>query len=450
MPSKNTNRKAYVASIDLAFDNNGKRTTIPQEKIVYLLIEHDYEKQVLPIIYVNVSINSDLYSDILKYKETAKFYLNIKIKNENSASSILKDVINGTFNYIPSDNNPNYQQNLSDSGSIDDAYYRRIMIGLVSVELMNSLRKSFNGIYNNIDQKTLVGVALEGTNCIIEDIKYNQEFSSILIPPVASRYKFLEYIFDRNNFYDTKFRYFMDFERSYLLSKRGDGIDAGDGELSSIIVDIRSVAEYEAYFDGVSIKNGSYYIYVNPASTNVILDEGTEKVANQIVAVDYDTEIQNIDMDINNINGSETKQMFVRSDNAALFKNELETNTVIIELVKQYIDGSIFSPNKCILVNNFGEYEKYNGKYLMVYKREFFKCDAGKFIMSCNVGLKKIGNIEEAGSLKTKKRSPFTRRSSNKTTTASNNNSKPASGARNISSTSNINKNNLSNTNYVK
>lgn len=448
MPEVNTNRIAYDAVIDLAFEHDGVRTSIQQEKIIYVLIEHDYEKQVLPIIYIAASINNDLYTDILKYKNSAKFYLNIKVQNQNSGSAISRNTINGTFNYIPSDLNPNYQEDLSDTETIDDAYYRRIMIGLVSIELMNTLRKSFNGIYNNIDQKTLVGVALEGTNCIIEDIKYNQEYSSILIPPVASRYKLLEYIFSRNNFYDTKFRYFMDFERSYLVSKRGDPIDAGDGDLDTIIVDIRSVAENEAYYDGVAIRNGSYYFYVNPSSTNVTLDEGTEKVANQIIATDYDSEVQQLDMEINNLDGSETKHMFVRSDNAALFKNELETNTVIVELVKQHIDGSIFTPNKCIMVNNFGEYSKYDGKYLIIYKREFFKCDAGKFIMSCNIGLKKVGNIENAGALTSSKSSIFARNSFKRTTSA-NKNSTAATNARRITSTNNINKNNLIK-NYTK
>ena len=448
MAEANTNRIAYDATIDLAFEHEGRRESIQQEKIIYIMIEHDYEKQVLPIIYITASINNDLYTDILKYKNSAKFYLNIKVQNQNSGSSISRNVINGTFNYIPSDLNPNYQEDLSDLGSIDDAYYRRIMIGLVSIELMNTLRKSFNGIYNNIDQKTLIGVALEDTNCIIEDIKYNQEYSSILIPPVASRYKFLEYIFSRNNFYDTKFRYFMDFERSYLVSKRGDPIDAGDGDLDTIIVDIRSVSENEAYYDGVSIRNGAYYFYVNPSSTNVTLDEGTEKVANQIVATDYDSEVQQLDMEINNMEGSETKHMFVRSDNAALFKNELETNTVIVELVKQYIDGSIFTPNKCIMVNNFGEYAKYDGKYLIIYKREFFRCNAGKFTMSCNIGLKKVGNIENAGSLTSSKPTIFSRNSYKKSTSTIKN-STIATNAKKITSTQNINKNNLTK-NYTK
>ena len=34
----------------------------------------------------------------------------------------------------------------------------------------------------------------------------------------------------------------------------------------------------------------------------------------------------------------------------------------------------------------------------MIYKKEFYKCTAGEFVVSSNVGLKKVGNIESAGS----------------------------------------------------
>ena len=418
MAAPNTPRQAYTATVELAFDNNGVRTEIDSEKIIFVMIEHDYENQVLPIIYISMSASNELYSDIIKYKDSAKFYLNIKRTNKNSLASISKESITGTFNYIPSATNPNYQEDLTRSDDFLDNSYRRIMIGLVSIELTNKLRKSFNGIYNNIDQNTLIGMALEDTNCVIETNPYNQEYPSIMIPPIASRYQMLNFIFKKDNFYDTNFRYFMDFERSYLLSKRGDAIESGDGQLSSIIVDIRSVTEEESYYNGIEIKNGAYYIYINPSNSNVILNEGTEKVANQIISVDEDIDVQKLDLEINNTEGSETKHMFVRTDNAALYKNELETDTIITEIVKQHIDGSVFTPNKSILVNNYGEYSKYDGKYLMIYKREFYKCVAGEFLMSCNVGLKKIGNIQTAKSVTTSKKYGYAKSSATKKSTS--------------------------------
>lgn len=389
------NRKSYSATIDLFFDYNNIREKIPSENIVYVLVESNYDNDVLPIIYISLSVDSNMYTKIIKYKSLAKFYLNIKKINKNSISSISKNAISGSFSYIPSTTNPNYTEDLSNSTSGDS--YKRIMLGLVSIELTNTLRKSFNNIYNNINTDNLISLALEGTNYIAEKITYNTHYNSILVPPLTSRYRLLEFIFNSDPFYDTKFRYFMDFEKSYLLSKSGNSVDSGDGQLSSIIVDIRSITENEAYYDGVEVKNDAYYVYINPVNSNVTLEQGIEKVANQIVAVDED-KIEIVDLDINKTEGSDTKQMFIRTDNVSVYKNELETNTIIVEIVKQYIDGSIFTPNKCISINNYGEYSKYNGKYIMIYKREFYKCVAGEFVMSCNVGLRRIGNLNNSKS----------------------------------------------------
>ena len=414
--SKVSPRQAYNATIELAFDYNGTREKIPSERIVYVLIESDYENEVLPIIYVTLAVDSKLYTNIIKYKQSAKFYMSIKKVNKNSTLSISKEILSGSFSYIPSANNPNYTEELiSDT---DGNSYRRIMIGLVSIELTNKLRKSFNSIENETDTETLIAMALDGTNCIVEKPAYNDYYKSILIPPIASRYRLLEFIFNRNAFYDTMFRYFMDFKRSYLTSKKGDAIDAGDGSLTSIIIDIRSVTEDEAYYEGVEIKNDAYYVYINPSNSNVILNEGTEKVANQLVAVDEDVPVQFMDLEINKTEGSEEKMVFIRSDNAALVKNELETNTIIVEVLKQNIDGSIFTPDKCITVNNYGEYSRYNGKYLMIYKREFFKCVAGEFIMSCNVGLKRVNNIEPSNRVVATRKNYAPASNSSKTTTA--------------------------------
>ena len=262
-----------------------------------------------------------------------------------------------------------------------------------------------------------MSLALEGTNYIAEKITYNTHYNSILVPPLTSRYRLLEFIFNSDPFYDTKFRYFMDFERSYLLSKSGNSVDSGDGQLSSIIVDIRSITENEAYYDGVEVKNDAYYVYINPINSNVTLEQGIEKVANQIVAVDED-KIEIVDLDINKTEGSDTKQMFIRTDNVSVYKNELETNTIIVEIVKQHIDGSIFTPNKCISINNYGEYSKYNGKYIMIYKREFYKCVAGEFVMSCNVGLRRIGNLNNSKSTSATSSSAIKKSTSNNKNTS--------------------------------
>ena len=65
---QNTPRQAYKATVELAFDMNGQRIPIESEKIVYIMIENNYESENLPNIYATISVNSEMYSNITKNK----------------------------------------------------------------------------------------------------------------------------------------------------------------------------------------------------------------------------------------------------------------------------------------------------------------------------------------------------------------------------------------------
>ena len=42
----------------------------------------------------------------------------------------------------------------------------------------------------------------------------------------------------------------------------------------------------------------------------------------------------------------------------------------------------------------YGEYEAYSGTYLMIYKKVFYKHAGNEFIVTVNIGLKLISDIE--------------------------------------------------------
>ena len=350
----------YTADISLSFVSKSETIEIMPENISYIMIDRDYETQILPIIYMNIAVNHSLQNKIVQSRETSKFLLNITRNNENSVINIGRKSISGLFSYLTADTNPNYREDFTDEEDIVGNAYTRMTIGLVSVELSNNLRKTFNNIYKEADVKSLIALGLEGLDeVIVEEIPYNEEFPNIIFPPLTSRNEFLKYLFSKYNFYDTDFRFFMDFDKCYLLSKKGIPTDGHDGQMSSIIVDVRSALENESYSEGIEIKDGSYYLYIHPADSNVIINQGIENVANNLVGVDEAFESPSqMELNINNVEGASKKDLFLRTDNIALYKNELETNTVTVQLAKQQINGDIFTPNKssscsnsCIMVS---------------------------------------------------------------------------------------------------
>lgn len=406
------NNNTYRATIDLTFIHNNDEIKINSDKIVYVLIDSEFETNVLPVIYLSVSLNNDLCTKVEQYKDEAKFRLKIQIDSATSSTSIKKTILNGLFNYIPSNTNPNYNQNLN-SGTLSDDSFKRIMIGLVDSDMTDLLRVPFNGFYNDIDTETFFKIALNDIkSTIIQKPTYNYHYDSILIPPVLSRYRLIEWLYNKDRFYDAEFRFFMDYNNCYLVENNGEPVDEKDN-IKNIILDIKEVTDDKSYKEGYNIKNNAYYIYMNSINTNINTDQGTDKLTNEIIAVDGETGIvTKSKLNINDSGNSSIKPIFIRASDSSLYKNKLEMNTAIIELMKQHIDGSIFTLDKSISIKNHSDYSQYNGKYVMAYKKEFFKSVAGEFVMSTVLGLRKVGNIEEKHKTSDISRSVATKKSS--------------------------------------
>jgi hypothetical protein len=409
-------QQAFKGNITLSFDyketpNSGvRRESILPQRISYVMIERMYENvNILPVIYISLNISSEMYTKVVNTHETSKFHLRIQKRNALSGTSTYTTVVDDTFSYVTSTTTANYSKDL-DVADPSGSSYKNIMIGLVSVTMTNNLRKSFNGIYENIDQVSLVKLALEGLPRLVqENLKYNSKYGTFLIPPINTRYRLLEYLFEKDPFYDSMFTFFMDFDRTYFVSKNAIGVDAHDNQPTNAIINVKGYTAAEAYTDGFTMSNGTYVVYVNAANTEVTVNNATEKVVNNLVAYSDTNEIQNLSLAVNNSEDGDTteKVNFIRTPNAAALKNELQSNSVSLQILKQNLDSDIFTPNKVYNVRHYEDYSKYDGPYYLSYKREFYYVSTSdEFIVSCNVGLKMCGTEEAAYATRDTTRKP--------------------------------------------
>jgi hypothetical protein len=167
--------------------------------------------------------------------------------------------------------------------------------------------------------------------------------------------------------------------------------------MKSVFIDIRSVTVPEAYYEGVEIQDNAYYMYINPANTNVTENKATDKISNQLVFVNDAGTVDAVNLNVNNNYDSDVKQSFKRGGNAVLYKNIAESNTVTIEVEKENIDGSLFTPNKEYFIKNYEGFNDYNGRYSLLYKKEVIKNTGSEFGVSVCLGLRKVGNITSIG-----------------------------------------------------
>lgn len=431
-------KQAYKTKVQIAFVGSNY-IEMESDKLEYIVIEHMYEERVMPVIYLSISVEVELYTTILQEKDSAKIFLRIQKFNAYSGTSLSKDYIKGQFTYFLPSATPEYSKDLADANSNIDSAYRTLTIGLMDMTIMNTLRKTFGGIVKQVDQHSLVYKAVEDTKIVLKAPEYNLQYENLYIPPMSSRKQMLDFIFSKDPFYDTEYLYFIDFNTSYLLDRSGVAVSANDGQLNDIIIDIKAVTMEEAYNEGMEERNGSYYFFVNPANTNVAMDVSSEKVSNQLVAGDESGTVK-MDLNINRNTDSSTKQSFRRmgESSAIVYKNATESAQVCIELVKENIDSRYITPNKTFNISNYEGYTEYNGKYILLYKKEVIQGAANDFASIVTLGIKKLGNVQKIGlvsAISSQGRSATSSTTSKKSTYSSSNTTKnPSSGATTSSS----------------
>lgn len=390
----NQSEVTFRGTINLQFDNGGSRTKILPEQIVYILIEHDYIRNVLPVIYVCVSVYSSMYQQIIVNKDTARMYLEISCDNVLSSTSVATTSLSGLYTYILNVVNQNPVQSLNNATAGLDSSYQTITLALFSADNVATARKSFNDIYKQIDTSTLIGIALEGTNCLVEPLENNLQFDQFIVPPQQTRYRFLKYIFDYAPFYNTYFRYFIDDDKSYLLSQKGTAFTSRDNTVSVVIDEATTMSVLS---NGIQKSmNGIELTIPSTSARYTVQNDLLSNTLNTIVAYNDQTEVlSSYKLNTNSsTDGLGDKKMYVRSMSGNTIKNSLEQSYLTIEILKNNIDGSTFTPEKQYIIRNYGDYRKYDGTFLLAYKRSFYKGKDGGFITSCNLGFNAISSNE--------------------------------------------------------
>lgn len=381
----------YNVSVSHILDN--QTTAINPNHIQYIMIESNYEEIYMPIIYMSLSVNSDMYNKIVNNEKSAKIYLQINKYNAYSQNKLYRKYISGQFSYIASTSNINYAEDISSSNDTDSTY-SVITLALMSMEILNLEKQSFNGIYQNVDQGTLILNAFAGIKSVIRAPKYNPKYEKVMIPPIASIHKYLYHLCDLCPFYDTNYLFFMDFNKAYLLDWSGDYCPDDEEQKGSVYINLSSILDDKSYYDGMEERDDGYYIYINPAYSNIYEDKQTDKIANQLVFVGDDGGVQKADLNVNASDDSTVKQSFIKKNNefVRLYANIMNSSTVDIEVLKENIDSSIITPNKEFIINNEKDHS-YDGKYIMKSKKELIRNVSGTFNCSLDLKLRKVGKI---------------------------------------------------------
>lgn len=392
----------YTAQIVSTFENDDNPITINFLKFKSIVIDYYYSKFNFPLIYCNVNLTIEEQQKLAQNQKNGTLVFTLQKYMDNSDMPGLKmNVIEASCIYfVPQDigkinekieiTNPNKTDDLGDD----------VTIGLIMVDHVNEIKNVANGVIKSGNMSSVLYYLLGDRQVLMEPLQYNTVVENFILPPLNSLSKMIEYLNNYHTFYDTSYRFFIDFDITYILSTSGKGVKK-KGEECNIVKFILHRNYDEKNMEGMDyqIIDGMYNIDCSGSFTSMSDSTDSSKSYSAYGGItsngDIIEESTGTRDDVSPIR-SKTNNIRIPNNNTVLIKNMAtdEANSMILlNISKNKIDGSIITPNKQIYVDASEVYgEKYTGVYLLDRKREAYLREGEGFAMSVIASLRRIAD----------------------------------------------------------
>ena len=266
----------YEYTFDLKYKNksDGKITQIDQNNIKSLTIYKEYDKYNMPICTMNLVLDKNLADDIISKMEENTFILTAyKIQADNE-SAVNELYFTEEFSYL-TDDDTNKGKSLDymktdDKEDTREDVYRYLKIGLISKSLVDSnLHPNNATIYNSSMQDIVVDLLNIGVPLLVEPFTETETVSQLIIPPKESISKTLDYLNTVRVFYNTGYRFFMDFENTYLVSKAGKATLRTLDKYETVKFNLAELGSNESLLEGFKDDGESKSYIIDVPTTDI-------------------------------------------------------------------------------------------------------------------------------------------------------------------------------------
>lgn len=391
----------YRYKISAVFTYDNHVIDMPDESITALVNNCDYNAYNMPILYLNFRVNSRLYDlMVTNANRTGRIILTIKKYDRSTVSSLDRKMIEHEFSYImPTD--PDYHRPL-DQLELDkdrsEETYKVGTMALIGKDTMDDNSVAYNDIIKNSNLISIVNKYTQHMNMVIEPFVNNEPINWIIIPPMSRITTLLKFLNDYCPFYDKGYRYFRDFGKTYLLSNSGNPVSDGSDIYNTVVINILDTSDPVSKSVGIDIDKDrkAYVLTVDSLDTHMDIDIIRDKEYNTIAGISNTGEVVKMDLDTKNANDKE-KIYFHRTfdeENTEYevqnLKTEVDSSSVILQLTRTEMDSSILTPNKEYIVQNYREFQEYNGRFILVSKKEVYIQQEDEFISNTLLVFKKV------------------------------------------------------------
>jgi hypothetical protein len=381
----------YKAKIACKWVYGSKETDIETEAISSILLDYDYDNTNMPLIYITLNIKSTLYNQMIVHAEddNSKIYLEIKNYNMNENNAIGVVDIKQQFTYFMP-NSVNFDEDLikdAAENNTTETAYNRTTIGLVYDGVLDKNRKNFpDNIYSEINKSTLVYLGLKHFKKLCINKITPTELPTMIMPPLTTVAQYLAYIDKLYPIYVYGYRFFNDFDCTYLLNERDVYVPNGSGDYKTVQINIDNTTDTDTATQGLDIdsKNKMYILNCDADSSTFEKDKKLAKQTSDIVGVNKKGETQELSIS----SDSERTTYVYTEDNSKRIKfNAMKYNTTV-SVVKNLVNGRYFTPNKVYMVNNYKANSEYDGRYVLSRKQVVYQIQDGNFVPTTSLYLR--------------------------------------------------------------
>ena len=381
----------YLYTADMTFVLNGETHNIEPSNITSIIIDHDYVNNNMPMIFTNITISSQLLDLMLENQDAGKIIFTLKRAVANSdMPGLFTDYITDEFIYFITDSTSEMMN--------EGITYKQTTLGLLSLNCINKNKKLLNGVVSG-NLTSLMYYVTGHMPVVIEPPSNNIVFENRILPPLNSISKMLSYINSLNVFYDTPYRFYIDFDCAYLLSSSGKAVKKDGEKINTILLNFKN--DYD-----MAVKSKGMYIDESKSLLEIIIDEedyeisddhNLEKSYSKVTATNASGKVSSKHVSVNDHSNivEKTRSIRVMNDNDGLLDNivaSAKQSTLRIMAQKEYIDSSDITLNKeyVVKMDEIYNYEDYNGRYLLVRKRDIFIRTDDQFTSTTMLMLDKV------------------------------------------------------------
>lgn len=403
MPNISTTNKnaiyKYTGKFTTLYKNDDDPIVIDRLRIKSILIDYSYDRNNMPLIYANIAVTYEQLKKLKANMKTGTILVNIQKYIENSDMPGLKiDYINAECVYfLSSDIGKDKEQAINPDRTEDYGYI--VTIGFIALDHINKNKTAINGVINSGSMSAALYYALNGHNLLLEPLENNDKLKQVFIPPMKSVSKVISYLDDLSTFYNTPYRFFMDFDCTYLISSSGKAVKKKSESMTT--VRIKLVKEYtEGNMEGIleDKENKMYVLNVSATYANLMKNSVTEKTYSSIKGINTSGNTSTVPIEEEGVDSSlykpNSSNVRISNENTGLIENmktAAMNNSVVLGIVKNKTDGAIFTINKYYYVEADDVYgPEVSGVYILSSKKEVYMQEGEGLAMSVMLTFKRL------------------------------------------------------------